>query len=242
MKKFLKPLLAICFASSLFSCANNTETAKEEPKKADSVAAAPAAAPVAFAPFKVVVIKHKVADYAKWRVGFDAHDSARKASGLTVVGLLRASENPNDILVANRISDLQKARDFAAMPSLREVMAKAGVIGKPDITFYETVRYDTSKVEGAGTDIVIVTHKVKDFDAWLKVYDGEGKDKRASEGMVDRVLARGVDDPNLVHIVFAVTDLAKAKAAITSEGKKKLMMSAGVEGKPDIVFYKSAMN
>ncbi len=84
----------------------------------------------------------------------------------------------------------------------------------------------------------MVTHKVKDFDAWLKVYDGEGKATRASQGMVDRVLARGIDDPNIVHIVFAVTDMAKAKAAISSEAKKKLMTSAGVEGPPTIEFYK----
>ena len=89
-------------------------------------------------------------------------------------------------------------------------------------------------------DRVMVTHRVKDFDAWVKVYDGEGKPTRASEGMVDRVLARGIDDPNIVHIVFAVTDMAKAKAAITSEAKKNLMMSAGVEGAPTIEFFEQA--
>ena len=86
----------------------------------------------------------------------------------------------------------------------------------------------------------MITHKVKDFDAWLKVYDGEGMATRAAEGMVDRVIARGVDDPNMVHIVFAITDMTKAKAAITSEAKKKIMMSAGVDGPPTIEFYNMA--
>jgi len=41
----------------------------------------------------------------------------------------------------------------------------------------------------------------------------------------------------MVHLAFEVTDMAKAKAAIMSDDKKKLMMSAGVIGKPDIHFY-----
>ncbi len=237
MNRFLKPLLALCFTASLFSCGNNTDTAKEEPKKEDSVAATPPAAPAAFVPFKVIVIRHKVADYTKWRAGFDAHDSVRKAYGLTVLAVERGIDNPNDLLVASKISDLQKAKDFSTMPNLKEAMAKAGVIGKPDISYFEVVRSDTAKIESK--ERIVVTHKVKDFDAWVKVYDAEGKDKRASEGMVDRVLARGVDDPNIVQLVFAVTDMVKAKAAITSEEKKKLMMSAGVEGKPTIEYFKN---
>ena len=115
-----------------------------------------------------------------------------------------------------------------------ETMDKAGVISKPDFTYYHVIRFSG---DASSKQFVVVNHKVKDFDAWLKVYDGEGPAKRASEGMVDIALARGIDDPNMVHIAFAVTDMAKAKAAIFSDDKKKLMMSAGVIGKPDIRFY-----
>jgi hypothetical protein len=34
-------------------------------------------ASTAFMPFKVIVIKHDVADYNKWRAAYDAHDSIR---------------------------------------------------------------------------------------------------------------------------------------------------------------------
>jgi hypothetical protein len=54
------------------------------------------------------------------------------------------------------------------------------------------------------------------------------------------VLACGIDDPHIVHIVFAVTDIAKTKAAIGSEAQKQLMSSAGVEGRPTIEYYKMA--
>jgi hypothetical protein len=115
-------------------------------------------------------------------------------------------------------------------------MGKAGVTSKPTIQFFHVIRFDPEAKE---KQWVMITHKVKDFDAWVKVYDGEGTAKRASEGMADAVLARGIDDPNLVQIVFDIKDMAKAKAALFSEEKKKLMTSAGVEGKPVITFYKS---
>jgi hypothetical protein len=191
-----------------------------------------------FAPMKVMIIKHRVADFDKWKPAFDAHASKRKEYGQTDLDLLRRIENPNDVLIVEQISDVQKAKDFTTLPDLKEKMQQAGVTGAPEFEYYDVIRNDDSKI--STKERIMVTHKVKDFDAWLKVYDSEGKSTRASQGMVDRVLARGIDDPNLVHIVFAVTDMNKAVAAINSEAKKKLMTSAGVEGKPSIEYYKQA--
>ena len=44
----------------------------------------------------------------------------------------------------------------------------------------------------------------------------------------------------MVHIVFGVTDMAKAKARTTSAEIKKLMEEAGVLGAPTITFYNDA--
>jgi hypothetical protein len=135
-----------------------------------------------------------------------------------------------------KASDLAKAKAMLADPKMKETMQKAGVMGKPDIQFYHMIRM----VGSPAKQFVVVNHKVKDFNAWLKVFDGEGSAKRASEGLVDRALGRGIDDTTMVHIVFGVSDMAKAKAAIFSDEKKKLMESAGVIGKPDIRFYNEA--
>jgi hypothetical protein len=70
------------------------------------------------------------------------------------------------------------------------------------------------------------------------VYQAEGKAKRAENGLVERGMARDIDDPNRVTVVFAITDMVKAKARVGSEELKKLMTDAGVEGPPQIVFYK----
>jgi hypothetical protein len=84
----------------------------------------------------------------------------------------------------------------------------------------------------------ILRDRVKDFDVWLKVYDAEGIVKRMEEGFIDRGMARSIDNPNMGTLVFAITDMKKAKTNITSEAKKKLMMDAGVEDAPQMFFYK----
>ncbi|MEO8406089.1 MAG: hypothetical protein ABI480_15885 [Chitinophagaceae bacterium] len=241
IKNVCKPLLLVFFTAVLFSCNNSTDT-KTADAKGDSIAPTPPppppAPPVAeFKPFDMMEVKHTVKDYAAWRPGFDMDSVNRKASGLETAVVGRNNDKPNNIFIALIASDVQKAKDFAASPRLKDVMTKVGVISKPDVQMFHVLRFNADSHENKW---VMVTHKVKDFDSWLKVYDGEGKDKRMSEGMVDVLLGRGIEDPNLVQIVFDITDMAKAKAAISSDEKKKLMMSAGVEGKPVIEYYTTA--
>jgi hypothetical protein len=235
LKSVFNPLLTICAVAGLLSCNNNADAGKEPAKAADTVAAAPVvAAPPAFEPFDVLEVNHLVKDYAAWRPVYDADSVNRKAAGLETIVVARSVDNAKNIELVFKVTDVQKAKDFTASPKLKEAMAKGGVVSKPSLEFYHVLRFNAESKEKQWVE---VSHKVKDFDAWLKVYDGEGKEKRAGEGMIDVVLARGIDDPSIVKLVFDITDMAKAKAAIFSEEKKKLMTSAGVEGKPVIKFY-----
>ena len=233
MKMFLYPIFVLGLVALIASC-NNAPAAQETPKKnTETVAAVPE---VAFKPFPVSLSKITVADFAKWNAGYEGHDSVRKSNGLTDLAVLRSIENPNNLLVVHKLADVEKAKSFFASPFMKERRKAGGVLGEPDVSYYNFIRLDTSKSDFR--DRLIITHRVKDFDAWLKVYDAEGKPARAAEGLVDRSLGRKVDDPNMIRISFTVTDMAKAKAAGASEAKKKLMMSAGVEGIPKIEFYR----
>lgn len=220
--------LATLFAIFLAACGG-------EPKEAATDAAAETAAPAPATLFSAVVVKHTVADYTKWKAAFDANAQARTDTELTPISILQDKENPNLVMVSMKMANLQKAKDFTTSPGLKEAMQKGGVTGAPEIAFYNAIRFDENAA--ATQDRLIVTHRVKDFDAWLKVYDGEGTANRAAQGLVARALARGIDDPNMVLISFVVTDMAKAKARIASEDLKKIMMDAGVEGPPQINFY-----
>ena len=228
--KFLIPVMAASFAITLFSCNSSSDEKKEEKKTGDSTAV------VETKPFKLLVVQHKVADFAKWKAGYLAHDSMRMAYGLSQFRLGRGLDDSNMVFVVNKMTDVQKAKDFAASPGLKDAMQKAGVVGPPTISYIDVVRTDTSMLPQQ--ERVMVTHKVKDFDAWLKVFDAEGKATRASFGMVDRILGRSADDPNMVYLVFAITDMVKAKARSSSPELKKLMTDAGVEGPPTVVYFK----
>ena len=82
-----------------------------------------------------ILIRHKVADFARWKSAYDAHAAARKAAGLTEQHLLRSLDNQNEVVLLLAAADLKKAQEFIASTDLREVMQKAGVTDKPDIWF-----------------------------------------------------------------------------------------------------------
>lgn len=81
-----------------------------------------------------VNVRHTVADYAKWREGFDANESFRRAAGATgVKQVYRDQDNPNVITVIVQWDTAEKARRFAEDPRLKEIMEKAGIISAPEI-------------------------------------------------------------------------------------------------------------
>lgn len=213
------------------SCKNEKTAVVTEPEVVtDTVATAPA-----FEPFQVMAISHTVKDFDAWKKEYDAHESIRTAAGLTPMAVGRDLDNPKKVHVFNRISDLQKAMDFGASADLKAAMKKAGVTGTPEVIIADILRFEESPANVK--DRVRIGHKVKDFDAWLKVYDAEGKDVRASHGLVDRSISRNHNDSSMVYVVFAVTDITKAKARMNDPALKKIMTDAGVEGMPTFTFY-----
>jgi len=189
------------------------------------------------APFDVLEISHTVKDFATWKKAFDADEPMRKASGLELIVLGRSAENPNTVCIVLHASDVAKAKTFATNPRLKDLMEKNGVITKPEFNYYKVIKVNPDSKEKSW---VQVTYKIKDFDAWQKVFDANGAANRANQGLIDVALARGIDDPNIVHIVFDIKDMAKAKAWILSEETNKLRLSAGMIGQPKIEFFNVA--
>lgn len=186
--------------------------------------------------FKSMVVRHPVKDYAKFKTVFMATDSMPMAYGVHPIGVARGIQDTNMVVVIGKIDDLARAKAFAASPELKTAMDSAGVTAPPTIEFVDVVRNDDSEIPQM--ERLMVKHHVKDFGAWLKVYDKEGKDTRAGFGLIDRALCRGIDDSNMVYVVFAVTDMAKATARGQSEELKKLMDEAGVDSAPEMFAYK----
>lgn len=202
----------------------------------DTIGAVTDEVPV-FEPFQVMAISYTVKNYDTWKKVFDEHESIRAASGLTTRALARGTDNPNKIYLFLNVADMQKAKEYATNPKLKEVRKTAGVISKPEIFYVDIVRFEESPTQFK--DRVRVSIKIKDFDAWLKVYDAEGAAIRLANGLIDRAISRNIDDQNMIYVTFAISDMAKAKTYIKDPALKKLMNEAGVISEPVIDYYTS---
>jgi quinol monooxygenase YgiN len=229
-------LPAISMAVLLISCGN--EPAKEETKSTDTAAAvapAPAEVKPAFVPFKVVMVQHKVKNFEQSEAGYFNRDSLRNAFGITHYVIGRDLKDSNTVFVVDKIEDMEKAKSFYSLPATKAAMKKAGVGGPPGFTYAEFVRVNDNPVQF--TEGVAVSHRVKDFAAWLKVYDADAT-SRSANGFIERGIARNLQDSNTVSVLFEVSDMAKAKARMASPDLKKMMTDAGVEGPPTIRWYR----
>jgi quinol monooxygenase YgiN len=234
----LSALSAMAIALALFmaSCDNKPKTEETTTTTTSDTTKTTTAPKPVFQPYKAILVVHTVKDFDKWYDVFKASDSLPKSFGLTNPGVGRGLDNDKQVVVFHTAADLAKAKEFTKSPALKATMGKAGVTGPPTISFVDVIMDDTTTIPQH--ERLMITHKVKDFDAWKKGFDGEGDAARAANGFVLRALARDADDPNTVTILFAITDMAKAKARVASPELKKVMTDAGVTGPPTLTWFK----
>jgi hypothetical protein len=72
-----------------------------------------------------VLIRHKVADFARWKTVCNAHVGARKTGGSRGARLLRNGDDPSEVVILPEWSDLDSARRCAGSKDLRQAMARA---------------------------------------------------------------------------------------------------------------------
>jgi len=79
----------------------------------------------------------------------------------------------------------------------------------------------------------LITHPVSDFDHWKVGFDGDESSRR-SAGMLGHHINRAEDDPNLITLFLALSDLDKAKAFSGSAELAETMGRFGVTAPPVI--------
>jgi len=223
----------------LFSCNSGstekiTDTTITDTTGKDTAAAVQTMPPAPEAPAMTLLIKHKVANFAKWMTAYEAHDSVRVAYGLHNFVVSRGIKDSNMVMVALHMDDTAKAKQFSMMPGLKAAMQKGGVISTPSMTYTESSWRDTNT--NSSTTRLIIMAKIKDWDIWKKSFDGH-KHARMDAGLADRAVGHVIGDPHMVSVVFAVNDINKAEAFVQSKDLKDKMAESGVTGAPDIWFY-----
>lgn len=241
MKRLQFAGMLCCSTMLLFftSCGggdSKTETtADSTTAETTTTAAPPEANTIITTPQNMMVARHKVANFAKWKASYDEHDSLRLANGIHSYVIGRGVEDSNMVLVAVKVDDMDKAKAFAKDPSLKKAMQKGGVAGTPTFNFITAVWQDTAVIGGAPRSMT--TFSVKDWDAWKKSFD-EGKQIRDQNGITARMIGHDADDNKKVALVTALLDTAKANAFWKSDELKKRREAGGVIGEPKrFVFY-----
>ena len=86
----------------------------------------------------IMFVRHRVADYATWRRGYDSAADMQRQGGVIEEGVYSAEGDPNDVLVMHRFSSSGEAHSFMENPDLRQAMADAGVDASSlRVEFYE---------------------------------------------------------------------------------------------------------
>ena len=128
--KFLLMLFGAAMTFFLISCGGSDEKKSSESTTTDTAATATTtteAAPVntiITTPQNMVIVRHKVANFAKWMVAYDEHDSARLADGLHSYVISRDDKDSNVVMLALKADDLAKAKAFSKDPGLKKAMQK----------------------------------------------------------------------------------------------------------------------
>ncbi len=178
-------------------------------------------------PETIMIVWHKVADFAKWKMSYDQHDSMRLASGIHNYVIGRSVDDSNTVLVATKTDDVAKAKAFAKDRSLKAAMQKGGVKGAPTISFTTVVYQDMATNM---SDLRSMTmFKVKDWDAWKKAFEST-RQMRTDNGLTDRAYGYDADDNHKVTLVVAINDTAKANAFWKSDLIKQKRAESGVVG------------
>jgi len=80
-----------------------------------------------------LIVRHRVADFDAWKKVFDSMFEIRKAHGWTQATVYRDAQDPNMVTIVNRMKDLDGAKRYGGSKELKDGMAKAGVLGAPEI-------------------------------------------------------------------------------------------------------------
>jgi heme-degrading monooxygenase HmoA len=87
--------------------------------------------------------------------------------------------------------------------------------------------------------ITVIRHRVRDYDAWRKVYNSVG-DMQKSGGVTEESVYQSKDDPNDVLVLHTFNSAEEAERFVASPELRDAMGRAGVEGAPRVEIFEEA--
>jgi hypothetical protein len=84
-----------------------------------------------------VIVHHKISDYQRWRITFDASIDFRQKGGERSCRVFRNPDDADDLTLLFEWESMEKAHRFMDSPDLQNKMHQAGVVGKPEFKFLQ---------------------------------------------------------------------------------------------------------
>ena len=181
-----------------------------------------------------VYVRHQVEDFKSWKAVFDEHEPMRREAGISLLALAKDLQDDQTLHIAFSTESHESAKAFAASEELKGAMEKAGVVGEPSIRYLDIVSAGEAELE-TNTRLLVI-HEVEDWDRWKEAYDDHAE-MRAEAGFIERVISPDADNPNVVLVSQAVTNMEKAKEFAKSDELKEAMQEAGVVGEPEMYWF-----
>ncbi len=75
-----------------------------------------------------MLCRNRVANYVKWKRGFDSHAVSHRATGLKLERMWRDAADKNNIFFLFEVTSLKKAKAFISAPEAAEAGRKFGVL------------------------------------------------------------------------------------------------------------------
>lgn len=88
----------------------------------------------------IVLVRHKVADFVRWKQVFDGHFGLRHGAGELSCRMFHNHDNGNALSLLFEWETLEMARAFFASEPLKAGMQQSGVVGTPEIVFLDEIR------------------------------------------------------------------------------------------------------
>ncbi len=86
---------------------------------------------------RYLLVRHKVADFTRWKRVFDSHAAAQREAGLTVKHVLRNMDDLGEVFLLLGMEDVEKARRFVTSPKVPDAQAASTVVDEPDIFYLQ---------------------------------------------------------------------------------------------------------
>lgn len=104
-----------------------------------------------------------------------------------------------------------------------------------DTTTTTTANTSVNTIVTTPENLMIVRHKVADYDKWLATFESADSMK-AAHGLHNDVVGRTLDDTNVLVVATTADDMAKAKAFGSSAELRQAMQKSNVISKPTMNF------